>query len=208
MILRTAEQIADDVEAGLRLHGILKYAAESLKTIKERLELDALARPNEHEPLHEVEREGRKWTAPGGLEIILTADALKTEIERNGKEHLAIMEAIAHVVRLDTPGADTATATDLVTMLFERIAQPWNSFVRTESDGLKFRQLVNALLREPHATTVIDAWKSRNAKGIPKSDIKAEWDALTVQRADEAAAKRTEKLLKLAKKAAKEEAAK
>lgn len=205
--MRPDAEIAADVEAGLRLHGIIEFADAALKDVAARLKADALACPGQHEPLHESEREGRRWLAPGGLTIILTADSLRSEIERNGPEHLKMIASIGADIRTKNPAADTATATDLVAETFAKLAKPWAGFARTERDGLAFRTLASTLIAEPFATEVIAAWKAVDKFGVPKSDVKAEWDSLANDRAMASAKKQIEKDIKLAAKAAKKGAA-
>ena len=196
--LRTDRQIKADVDAGLRWHAVATAAAEELKLINARLKADALQRPEEHTALHEAEREGTQWLAPGGLIIICSADSLSSDMERGSDPHHSAIAAIAAAVKLTQPEAHAAC--DEVDRIWLTLAEPWLGFVKTERDGLAYRQKVRELLPEPHATAFIEAWKSRDKDGLPKNAISAEWDALHQSRNLEAVRKELAKLDKAAAK--------
>ena len=203
--LRTFRQIKADVEAGLRLHAICEAANEELKEIASRLKADALDRPDEHQPLHEADREGRQWTAPGGLVIIISGDSLMSDMEEGSKQHTAALGAIWDAAKAQGQDMDTPEARELWLAKFKALTTPWRGYLKTERDGLAYRRAVRELLAEPHSEAFIAAWKSRDAAGLPKNTVSAEWEALAKDKSLEAAKKEFAKLEKGVAKAAKKE---
>lgn len=203
---RSEQAIAADVEMGLMLHAMLECAKQGLEEVSARLRADALERPEEHKPLVEGEREGMQWTAPGGLTVILTADKLKSAIERNGDEHATIVSCLTAYVINKNPDSDPlAKVNEFITATLK----PWSGFERIEKDGLAFRKQVAGLLPDAPdcAAQIIDAFKVRDGAGVPKSDIKTEWSDLAKARAMEKTQAEAQKLMRKlerdAKKAAK-----
>ena len=205
---RTPEQIAADVESGLRLHGILEFAKGELAEIKARLEADTLAHADEHKPLAEEDREGMQWIAPGGLTMIVTADSLMTSIEERSMAHLVTIEAASNTANDDMGAKDQHAKDGNALQIFAALCKPWHGFIRVESDGLAFRKQCEELLRPVDAEAVIEAWKARDKNGIPKNGIKAEFAQLATDRAQAAAEKRQAKALKDLMKLAKKETTK
>ena len=203
--LRTFRQIKADVEAGLRLHAICEAANEELKEIASRLKADALDRPDEHQPLHEADREGRQWTAPGGLVIIISGDSLMSDMEQGSKEHIKAADAILCDLQASGFEKGSPELPRLISEKFALLAKPWTGYLKSERDGLAYRRAVRELLAEPHAEAFIAAWKSRDAAGLPKNTVSAEWEALAKDKAMETAKKEFAKLEKSVAKAAKKE---
>ena len=205
---RPPAQIKADVESGLRLFKILDYAKAELAEIKERLEADALAHPDEHKPLEDDSREGMQWIAPGGLTVIITADALLKEIKAGGAEYVATLSAITTQVDTATPHLTEDHRAGKIAAAFTELCTPWAGYLRNKADGNDFRQQVRAMLSPECAEALIDAWKSRDKSGIPKNDIKAEFAALADERASAVEQLRQKKLQAALKKLEKSEAAK
>ena len=77
--MRSAAAIARDVDRGAEIIVQRKALDAELKELEARLETDALARPDEHEPLADADREGKQFLAAGTgitLPIVFTADKL------------------------------------------------------------------------------------------------------------------------------------
>lgn len=203
--LRTDRQIKADVAAGLRLHAICEAAKEEMNEIASRLKADALNRPDEHRSLHEADREGRQWTAPGGLIIIISGDSLMSDMEEGSKHHHAALDAIFADLKNKVHDTNTPEAWEMWTANFAALTTPWIGYLRTERDGLAYRRAVRELLAEPHSEGFIAAWKSRDASGTPKNTVSAEWEALAKDKAMETAKKEFAKIEKAIVKAEKKE---
>jgi hypothetical protein len=205
---RPAHDIAADVEMGLSMHAIAEAAKRAVEEITERLRKDALAHADEHTPLVESSREGSQWKAPGGLVVVVTADKLVASFKTGSEVQRGVFEQIENFARYvhdtDHKKEDRAAA------IRKELFAPWEGYERTISDGHEFRELVRSLMPEapPHAERVIEWLKVKDKNGVPQNDIKAEWRALATARADEAATKLAEKLVKKNAAAAKKGAAK
>jgi hypothetical protein len=155
--MRNADSICADVDRGLVVVAQLKQLKDELKSLEERLKQDALDRPDEHEPLVDEEREGRQFIAVGTelrLPIVITADKLVQSFTAHSKVHTRIEPfACGKLLSFFAP-----------TTTYEAI----------EDDGKAFRALAVELLGE-QAPRFIAACRSVDRDGIPKSDVKVEW---------------------------------
>ena len=205
---RTPEVIRADVEMGLRLHAMLRVVKSGLEEISDRLRADALAHPEEHKPLAEECREGMKWTAPGGLTVILTADKLVTQFEDEKPTEAKVREIIYGFIHATMPEifADADERHKKAQEIYSELFTRWTGWTRTIVDGLDFRLAVEKLMpQQPTcAEMLIDALKSRDPKtGLPLSDVKTEWAALEKDRAAAESEKAAKKLMGKITKAAK-----
>lgn len=157
--LRDADAICADVDRGLEVVAQLAALKNELKAIESRLTADALARPDEHEPLRDEAREGRQFIAIGSalsLPIVITADKLVGEFTTDSPVH----QRIARV------------AGELLPHFFK----PVSGFANRFKDGKAFR-LQAVELMDADAPAFIAACRAVDKDGIPKSDIKLEWEA-------------------------------
>lgn len=170
--LRDADAIAADVDRGLAVFAILRELETELKEIEARLKADALARPDEHEPLADAKREGRQFIAVGSaytLPIIITADKLVGEFAAGSPVHQRIEAAAGGIMA--------------------HFFRPVSAFANRFKDGKAFR-LQAAELMEGDAPAFIAACRAVDKDGIPKSDIKLQWEAAAAHtELEEAAAK-------------------
>jgi hypothetical protein len=86
-------QIQKLVERGYALHQQVSTLNEELKTIKDLLKVEAIARPTEHVPLIEKGSEGEQWIATAqGCEcrIVFPGAKLKTELDPSQPDFLTV----------------------------------------------------------------------------------------------------------------------
>lgn len=169
--MRSPKSIAEDVANGLAVLVQLQGLEEELAGIEARLVQDALDRPEEHQPLADAEREGRQFIARSGaveLPIVFTADKLVGTFAEESKVAKRIMDAIPWPK-------------------FDAFYKKVTSYAMVPKDGKKFRSLAADLLGE-EAPRFIAACRAVDKDGIPKSDIKVEWEAAAASKGMEVAA--------------------
>lgn len=148
------------VDRGLAIRRELNALSDELKQIENALReagLTASATGNV-EPLKDAEREGRRWLAHGTqrtVPIIFTADKLIGSFTLNSKSHQVIEPVAAG--HLD--------------VFFKRTTTFENRF----DSGKKFRATATRLFGH-NAPPFITACLARDKAGLPRSDIKIEWD--------------------------------
>jgi hypothetical protein len=157
---RDADEIAADVDRGLEVVAQIKRLQAELKEINARLTTDALQRPDEHEPLEDDKREGRRYFAVGRdyrLPLIVTADKLMGQFQLGSEAEKRVLAAIP---------------SDKLPTFFKQVTVWENQF----ENGKKFRSEAVELLGAD-APRFITACVARDKSGLPKSDIKIEWEA-------------------------------
>ena len=155
--MRDADDIREDVDRGLQIAAMLTKLKEALRALETRLKMDALDRPDEHEPLADQEREGRQFLAIGTelvLPIVMTADKLVQTFGEGSKVGQRIVAAA------DGHLADFYTRSITHGIAFE--------------DGKAFLAAAVAILGEK-APAFIAACVAVDKDGIGKSDIRVEW---------------------------------
>jgi hypothetical protein len=162
--MRSAALILRDVDRGAELTQAIASAKTELDAIEERLEADALARPDEHEALADASREGRQFLAKGTritLPIVFTSDLLVKTFAPKSDVHDRI-----------------EAASDGQLARFYRLKPV---FECTQKDGKAFRTFAAEILG-PKAPALVAACRQVDKNGIPKSSTKLEWkDALAAQ---------------------------
>jgi hypothetical protein len=146
------------VDRGLQLRQEIKHLQKQLKDIEDRLEALALARPNEHVPLKDPERDGRRWLACGASEVVpvvFCADRLVKSFQFDTPMHRQVLSA--------AEGQLTK---------FYGLKQVYEVLI---DDGKRFRKQADELLG-PAAPKFVAACLARDKHGVPKSDIKVTWD--------------------------------
>ena len=178
--MRSRESIACDVDRGIAIYAEQARLKAELESIEARLTADALARPEEHAPLEQAAREGKKWLAAGtagALPVVFSADTLVKTFEQGGKLHLALATHFPCAALSEEGHAQW-------TQLFTR----WSGYERAEEDGLKFRALAEQVLGAEAAPAFITALKAVDKHGIPKSITKLLWrDAAATAKMEEIA---------------------
>lgn len=117
--------------------------------------------PDEHEPLIDGERDGRRWMAVGSLErvpVIFTADKIIASFADGSPKHKDLVQLIG--------------APRLPFFFAER--RVWE---RREKDGKIFRRALSEMLPADLAAAMVTATLARDKSGNPKSDIYPDWDA-------------------------------
>lgn len=155
--MRALSSIAADVDRGWQIITTALAEKAELKALEARLKQDALDRPDEHEPLADADREGRRFLAHGtrlALPIVLTADKIVMSFAADSEVHARI-----------------ATASDGKLLAFYT---PKTTYESAAEDGKEFRRLAGETLGEK-APAFIAACLARDKYGIPKSDLRCEW---------------------------------
>jgi hypothetical protein len=142
------------VERGFAIHQQLALLNDEFKKIKERLKVEAAARPAEHVPLLEKDSEGSQWIALGdGCEcrIVFPDAKVKTEFDPQESDFLIIR----------------SLADDHFKSLFSRVT------AYRPTDRKTFRVQVNNLLAPKAAAELLElstsptepkaVWKSRTS---------------------------------------------
>lgn len=168
--MKTLQELVD---RGLEIEAELAALGREKKGIEEQIKTIAQARSDEHVPLKDDDREGRKFLARGRLvvPVIFTADKLIGSFQQSSKEHARIGAALPD---------------DQFEALFPEFFKPWSGFENRFDDGQKFRERAAALLGS-EAPAFIVACLARDKNGLPKSDVKIEWKQATADLAKEAA---------------------
>ena len=167
--MRALSSIAADVDRGWEIVTAVAKMKEEFKAIEERLKRDALDRPDQHMPLADAEREGRKFIAHGtllALPIVLTADKIVMSFAADSDVHKRI-----------------EAASDGRLAAFYAPKTTWEAFT---DKGKDFRRCAKETLGDK-APAFITACLATGKGGIPKSDIKCEWTQAAAAAAKEAA---------------------
>jgi len=145
------------VDRGLAIIDEMDALSDELKKIETQLREAALT--GEQIDLEDAERDGKQFLARGSAHIVpvvLTADLVVASFKDASPVH-ARLEGIA--------GRDMLKA-------FFRPETTWKGMCKS---GKAFRREAAALL-ENQAAAFVDAALARDKYGIPKSQIKIEWD--------------------------------
>lgn len=148
---------AELVELGREVHQQIGQLKRALDHIESRIENLALTAPTE--PLVDADREGRRVTLASDsrapLRVVFQSDLLIESFSEN---------AAVHGVLAPLCGAD-----------FDQFFRRSVTYKRTPTDGRKWRLAVQSCLPSDTAALVIDAVKSRDKNGIPKSKTVFDW---------------------------------
>jgi hypothetical protein len=151
--------IKADVDRGLVVHREMAALEKEKSEIDARLIKAALDRPDKHLDLKDAERGGTRWLATGTeqlVPIIFTDDKLIGSFQTNSPVHEILVVAADGNLR--------------------HFFKPINAYKNRFDDGKKFRKLAAELLAES-APAFITACTAKGTDGLPKSDIKIQWDA-------------------------------
>ncbi len=144
------------VDRGLEVKAAIATLTKELKEIE--ADLHELGLNGDHKELKDPKREGRRWLATGSnkiVSVVFTADKLIQTFQKGSVAHQNI-EMVA---------GDK----------FLRFFKPVESFKSNFENGLKFRNQADAILGD-RAPMFITACLSKDSDGIPKSDVKVDWD--------------------------------
>jgi hypothetical protein len=146
-----------DVDRGLAIVATLETLKKELKEINERLEAAALL--GVQVDLVDPEREGKRFLAPGTdriVPVVLTADSITKSFVAHSKKHKAISEA----------AGDKLLHFYVPTTTYEAVFE----------SGKMLRTKAAEIFGFEDAPPFVSACLARDKHGIPKSDIKVEWD--------------------------------
>ena len=161
-----SKKLSEWVALGLQLYKNLTDVQEHLKYVEEQIVTIAQNRSDEHQPLADDEREGRRFFAKSGdgpddpiVPVVFTADKLISSFKPGSPEHQRLEEATGGKIAL----------------LFTKETM----FKRAARDGKTFRSQVRKNFGQD-ADDVIIAARDLDENSLPKNDIKVEWkDAAT-----------------------------
>ena len=148
--------LAKSVDRGLEIRAQMQELKDELDTIEECLRHAALA--GEQIELTDPDREGRQFLACGteaSVPVVLTADMVAQTFADGSKTHARLAEVAG-----DKLGQ------------FYRAVTTWKILSKT---GKSFRLEAMSILGN-EAPAFITAALARDKNGIPKSQIKVEWD--------------------------------
>ena len=152
--------IATLVERGLSIRREIKELTAELKQVEADLKSLALkaSASGRVEDLKDADREGRRWLARGSsaiIPVVFTADLIVGSFAQDSKTHKRIEAAAVGNLR--------------------EFFKPVRKFENLVDDGKKFRARAADVL-DKAAPAFITACLSLDKDGLPKSDIKIEWD--------------------------------
>ena len=155
--------IRNDVDRALEIMPKIAELQAELKNIETRLIMAGYTAgaAGEHEELKDAEREGRRWFARGTarmVPLIFTADAIRGQFIKDSPAHSAIRVSLG-------------SAHGSLVEFFK----PKTVYLNTMPDGKKFRARADEILGV-NAPAFITACIARDKDGVPKSDVKIDWD--------------------------------
>jgi hypothetical protein len=145
------------VDRGIEINFALETLKDELKLIEERLKQAALA--GEQIELTDPDREGRQYLAHGTthtVPVVLTADIIAGQFADGSPMHAAASAAAGS--RLGD---------------FYREIRTWKNMLPT---GKAFRAQAADLLGNDAGPRLVSAVIARDKLGIPRNQIKVEWD--------------------------------
>ena len=146
------------VDRGVKLVRIIAKFETELKAVETALK--AAGHDGEHQELKDADREGRRFIAHGSrlaVPVIFTADKIVASFKQDSELHkrlttLLTPEQMAHFYR------------------------PTTTYEHPYKSGKSFRAAADQFLPKELAPKFITACLSRDKNGIPKSDVKIDWD--------------------------------
>lgn len=153
---RAIAELRAIVDRGLELRAQIEQLKDELGLIEATLAL--AARQGEQVELTDPDREGRQFLARGTeaiVPVVLTADIIQATFADGGTAHAKVEAAAMGKIAE-----------------FYRATTSWKLLAKS---GKAFRREAAALLGD-HAPALITAAIARDKMGIPKSQIKVEWD--------------------------------
>jgi hypothetical protein len=152
----SAAAVRKAVDRGLEIRAQIEALEAEMGEIESTLRAAGLA--GEQVELNDTERDGRQFLAGGTVHIVpvvFTSDLVAQSFQDGSAVHLRAQDAAAGLLTE-----------------FYRPVTTWKMLART---GKAFRRDAAALLSEK-APAFVSACLQRDKNGIPKSQIKVEWD--------------------------------
>ena len=144
------------VDRGLELRAKMEELKEQLSVIETQLQAAALA--GEQQDLEDDEREGRQWLAQGTehiVPVVLTSDLLIKSFQDDSSQHLRIADRAGDKIK--------------------EFYVPKKTWTSVFDNGKTFRKAAAQILGD-NAPEFITACLQRDKHGLPKSQIRVEWD--------------------------------
>jgi hypothetical protein len=157
----TAEEVPVLTDRLVEVKRELEALTAEKDLIEARLELWALSQ--QHEPLKDAQREGRKVSLAGTRHratVTFTSDALIGSFKRDSAKHqelLRVLGPLTHETDVSAP------------VLLEKFFSPPDTFTSRFKDGQKFREAAAELLPKEVAPKFIAACRVVDKFGIPKN---------------------------------------
>lgn len=152
-----AAQLRALVDRGLVVRAQMAALKQELDDIEAKLEKAGL--DGDHQELKDADREGRRFLARGTdriLPIIFTADKLVQSFQANSAQHKTIAQKAGRHL--------------------QSFYLPVTQYKMVQKDGKAFRAAADQILGKD-GPAFITACLARDKKGVPKSDVKIEWDS-------------------------------
>jgi hypothetical protein len=153
----TAAQIRKAVDRGLEIVALKKALDSELKAIE--ADLQAAGLRGDQEALKDADREGRRYLAKGSecvVPVVFTADLLVKSFAPDSDTHARIASAAA----------------GKLTSFFALVP----TYETVFADGKIFRAQADSILG-PSAPAFLAACRQLGKGGIPKSQVKVEWNS-------------------------------
>lgn len=162
--------LAAQIDRGVAIVAQMAALKKELEEIEEAVRAHARAHPEAHVALGDAEREGRQFLAAGEeftVKVLFTADKIVGSFAYGSDRH----EQIAEMARGH----------------FASFFKPVWGYENWVGDGKKFRELADELLGAA-APAFVTACKAVDKLGIPKQDVKIEWqEAMAARKKEELA---------------------
>jgi len=173
----TAEEVPVLTDRLAEIDIELGKLTEEKKLIQARLEIWALAQ--QHEPLKDEKREGRKVSLVGARHkatVVFSSDLIIGSFKQDSPKHKELLRVLGPLTHESNVSATT---------LLEKFFSPPDTFENRFKDGQKFRTAAAEWLHEEVAPKFIAACRAVDKFGIAKSKTAFE---VQPQTAEEAAA--------------------
>ncbi len=131
------------------------------KILKDRLELYAYAHPDQHTPLKDEKREGRKLSLPGGLAtVVLQSDLIIGGFRDGDKKHKELLSLLCEEF-------SEGEAPKMLKKFFDAPSKWENRF----ENGVKFRATAGELLPPKIGPRFISLCTQTDKAGVRKSNV-------------------------------------
>jgi hypothetical protein len=179
VVVPTAEEAVVLTDRLVEIEREVKKLAAEKKGIEERLEAYALAQPEEHQPLKDEKREGRKVMLRGTrfrMPVVFSSDLIIGSFQDASPKHrelLALIQKSVEAEELTTVDEEIATAHSILRKFFN----PPTKWESRFDDGVQFREAVAYWLKPEVAAAFVAACRQVDKFGIAKSKTSFDFKA-------------------------------